>query len=146
MCIRDSLEMDFVFDNSEANAVNPNPNEFVMWGDQTYEEMAVAFFQVSEPRAGEEATTESAAADTDEVAKKIQPEVALPGPSEAVKAKIVAAADKMLAEFDKDEDGEVAKSETPWVFRRYQFRDIDQDNDAVLTRKEIEEAASWRIR
>ena len=46
----DRLRFDVAFDNSSKNPVNPNPSEYVTWGDQTWEEMAVAFFEVSEPR------------------------------------------------------------------------------------------------
>jgi hypothetical protein len=31
------------FDNSTANKANPNPNETVRWGDQTWEEMMIGF-------------------------------------------------------------------------------------------------------
>jgi hypothetical protein len=31
------------FDNSTANRANPNPNETVRWGDQTWEEMMIGF-------------------------------------------------------------------------------------------------------
>ena len=46
----DRLSFTATFDNSVANPFNPNPNEYVMWGDQTWEEMAVAFFEVARPR------------------------------------------------------------------------------------------------
>ncbi len=34
------------FDNSANNKLNPNPNKDVWWGDQTWEEMMVAWFGV----------------------------------------------------------------------------------------------------
>ena len=37
------------FDNSAANPNNPDPNEYVTWGDQTWEEMSVVFLQVARP-------------------------------------------------------------------------------------------------
>ena len=42
-----SLRMKVRFDNSAANPFNPDPNEYVSWGDQTWQEMAVAFFDVA---------------------------------------------------------------------------------------------------
>ena len=48
--------------------------------------------------------------------------------------------------FDRNGDGKVSKSETPWTFRRYQFNGIDHNDDAELTREEIEQAARWRVR
>ena len=35
------------YDNSSKNPHNPNPNEEVRWGEQTYEEMMVGFFDVA---------------------------------------------------------------------------------------------------
>ncbi|MBX3411636.1 MAG: redoxin domain-containing protein [Pirellulales bacterium] len=35
------------FDNSENNLANPNPNEDVRWGDQTWEEMMIGWFSES---------------------------------------------------------------------------------------------------
>ncbi len=37
------------FDNSSQNSHNPNPNVSVSWGDQTYDEMMVGFFDVAVP-------------------------------------------------------------------------------------------------
>jgi hypothetical protein len=36
-----------IFDNSRANPHNPNPDAEVTWGDQTYDEMMVGFFDVA---------------------------------------------------------------------------------------------------
>jgi len=35
------------FDNSANNAANPNPNEEVRWGDQSWEEMMIGFFDLA---------------------------------------------------------------------------------------------------
>ena len=37
------------FDNSANNAANPNPNEEVRWGDQSWEEMMIGFFDLRIP-------------------------------------------------------------------------------------------------
>jgi hypothetical protein len=37
------------FDNSRNNPHNPDPNRTVTWGDQTYEEMMVGFFDIAVP-------------------------------------------------------------------------------------------------
>jgi hypothetical protein len=37
------------YDNSKNNAHNPDPNSAVQWGDQTYNEMMVGFFDVAVP-------------------------------------------------------------------------------------------------
>jgi hypothetical protein len=38
------------FDNSKSNPANPNPDESVHWGDQSWEEMMLGFFDVIMPR------------------------------------------------------------------------------------------------
>jgi len=37
------------FDNSEHNPANPNPDETVRWGDQTWEEMMIGWFTTMDP-------------------------------------------------------------------------------------------------
>ncbi|MBI2825384.1 MAG: redoxin domain-containing protein [Planctomycetia bacterium] len=37
------------FDNSENNLANPNPNETVRWGDQTWEEMMIGWYDMAVP-------------------------------------------------------------------------------------------------
>jgi len=60
----DALEIVARFDNSAANPTNPDPAETVMWGEQTWEEMALAFFEVAKPLvAPEEAAPAVAALD-----------------------------------------------------------------------------------
>ena len=39
-----------VFDNSDANLANPDPTKSVSWGDQSWEEMMLGFFDVILPR------------------------------------------------------------------------------------------------
>jgi peroxiredoxin len=38
------------FDNSTDNLNNPNPKKIVFWGDQTYEEMMIGYFDMATPR------------------------------------------------------------------------------------------------
>lgn len=127
----DGLEFEMTFDNSEHNPVNPDPSEHVTWGDQTYEEMAVAFFEVKEPRV-KPAHAEKDISKRDELTSERQ-------------AKIAAEADRILGKFDANKDGLVAKHETPFAFQRV-FGQIDQDGDQKLTREEIELAARYRVK
>jgi hypothetical protein len=135
----DGIEFTATFDNSAANPANPDPSQHVTWGDQTWEEMAVAFFEVSEPR-----VKPADAAESKQNKQRSRQQVDEISP--AVRQRMAAEADRMLARFDSNEDGKVGKYETPWVFRRYSFRNIDQDGDGQLTREEIEKAASWRVK
>ena len=43
-----------VFDNSAGNLANPDPSESVRWGDQTWEEMMIGYFDVAVPVDGRE--------------------------------------------------------------------------------------------
>jgi len=45
------------FDNSTANKANPNPNETVRWGDQTWEEMMIGFMTYTVESAPAASTT-----------------------------------------------------------------------------------------
>jgi hypothetical protein len=38
------------YDNSEENLNNPNPKASVTWGDQTYEEMMIGYFDLAVPK------------------------------------------------------------------------------------------------
>jgi hypothetical protein len=134
----DGIEFDATFDNSASNPVNPDPSQHVTWGDQTWEEMAVAFFAVSEPRV--KPADDAEPKHNDQRSQQSADEI-----SPAVRKRMAAEADRMLARFDSNKDGRVGKYETPWVFRRYSFQDIDLDSDGQLTREEIEQAARWRV-
>ena len=129
------------FDNSASNPSNPDPEVHVTWGDQTWEEMAVAFFEVSEPRpddlADQDETTEPSEAENETtVDTEIPPDT---------RRKMAAEADRLLARFDKNGDGRVGRYETPLAFRRFSFREIDTDGDKLLTRDEMEQAARRRV-
>lgn len=134
----DKIEFDVTFDNSEANPVNPDPTEYVSWGDQTWEEMAVAFFEVKEPREKPKATpTKSTEEQVKTVSKsnEVSPEK---------RKRMQREADRILSKFDENKDGLVTELEAPFAFRRV-FWQIDKDRDKKLSRSEIEEAARHRV-
>ena len=138
----DQLRFEVAFDNSANNPVNPNPDEHVTWGDQTWEEMAVAFFEVSEPREKpkpdvvDDAKVASAGHDSQANAEKLSVEQ---------KQRIQTQVDRILGRFDANEDGIVEYEEATLVFRRYAFWGIDENRDRRLTKEEIEKAARWRV-
>ena len=43
------LKADATFDNSANNRVNPDPKKSVRWGDQSWDEMMVGFFDLAIP-------------------------------------------------------------------------------------------------
>jgi len=135
----DQLDFDVVFDNSTNNPVNPNPEEFVCWGDQTWEEMAVAFFEVAEP-------IETSADSSNETASLLTDESAVESIAPERQQRIDQFVDDFFTRFDKNEDGTIVKSETPISFRRFSFRLYDTEKDNQLTRDEVVEAATQKLR
>ena len=102
-----SITAEIVFDNSSQNPFNPDPSKYVMWGDQTWEEMAIGFFDVSVPRNPDESkeTTKPAA-------KKAEAEV-----ERAKQTKLQAEVDRTVSRFfkrfDANGDDVVTKDELP---------------------------------
>lgn len=128
----DALDMEVRFDNSDANPSNPDPDQFVMWGDQTWEEMAVAFFDVSHPR-GEPRVL--AAREQQQTAEEAAER----------KVRLAAEVDRFLEQMDLDGDGVIVRDEAPDAFRRFGFRMLDANDDSRLDRSEIEAAAARRL-
>lgn len=128
----DKLEFTARFDNSGKNPANPDPSQTVTWGDQTWEEMAVAFFEVSEPR--------DAVAEPEPVRNK-QKLIVKVGAEKSDTESVEKFVADFFQRFDKNADAVVETHETPLVFRKYGFREFDRDADGKLTREEIQAAA-----
>ena len=119
------LRFDAAFDNSTSNPFNPDPKQWVTWGDQTWEEMAVAFFEVSQPRTPQ--TKKNAIA-----TKRSQAEIA------ERDRKIAAYVERAFAAMDANDDGEITEGEAPIVVRRFLGFDLlDVDADGVVTREDV---------
>lgn len=128
----ESLEMEVTFDNSYTNPFICAPYDYVFWGDQTWEEMAVAFFDVAIPRGGPHQKTQEtpvpSAAETAVREKRIDDHV-----------------NKFLADLDTDHDGVVKREESPLTFRRFGFNSIDRNRDGQIDRNEIRISAAERL-
>lgn len=120
------------FDNSAENPFNPDPHEYVMWGDQTWEEMAVAFFEVARPRNPSDriALSESSSSS---VATKAEPS-----------EKALSYATDFVKSMDRDRDGKVSWEEATNVVRDYSFHRLDRDGDRFVTRDELIQAVDER--
>lgn len=127
----ESLEMSVMFDNSGQNPANPNPQDYVTWGDQTWEEMAIAFFDIAIPRGGRRSAI---------------PKETLPSAEEMSQRnqRIETEVEMFLSEMDADLDGFVQRDETPVLFRRFGFKKLDRNGDSVLDRAEIRQSAADR--
>jgi peroxiredoxin len=127
----DALNMEVSFDNSPQNPVNPAPDEYVTWGDQTWNEMAVAFLDISHPR-GVPWVEQSARAKT--------------GSNDAPQSQqLEQRVKEFLAKMDRNADEVVLREEAPLTFQRFGFRQMDQNGDGQLDRIEIETAAAKRL-
>ena len=113
------------YDNSKGNPFNPDPTEYVTWGDQTWEEMAVVFATVARPKGIREAS-ESNASEDETAAREA-----------AVIARAESFADDYLAKLDADSDGAVSHDEAPEAVRMFSFRQLDIDSDGFVRRDEL---------
>lgn len=134
-----SVRCRVTFDNSPNNPFNPDPSQWVTWGDQTWEEMAVAFFEVARPRfpgEGSVVAQEKKSTNTDD--------------ADAVEADLKSRREKYVAEFftklDANKNGTVEVLETPLAMRRFGFHRFDQDQNSKVTRSEVEQVAEQAIR
>lgn len=124
----DALEIVARFDNSAGNPTNPDPGETVMWGEQTWEEMALGFLEVARPLAlTEERVSSGTAGDG--------------GGEDSVAA---TRADSFFGRFDTDRDGVVVRTEATRIVRDYSFSIIDADGDGRITRDEALRAMRGR--
>ncbi len=129
-----SLRFTAAFDNSDKNPFNPDPTQHVAWGDQTWEEMAIAFAIVSVPRKAEKVEL------TAEEKEKIEQR------EKELKQRVESFVDSYFEKFDANEDGIVSVSELPKSVQRFGSWQIDRDGDRSITREEVTDAAAWRFR
>ncbi|MFV0445909.1 MAG: redoxin domain-containing protein [Planctomycetaceae bacterium] len=120
----EKIEFTAHFDNSAGNPVNPDPGQYVHWGDQTWEEMTVAFFEVARPRRSREEVTSRGK----KVAKQLTDQ----------DRQFV---DELLRDSDANGDGQLDGDELPQSVRRFGFKKLDLNKDGVLSRDELEEHA-----
>jgi peroxiredoxin len=105
------------YDNTADNPANPNPNETVKWGDQSWEEMMIGYFDV----AVERGTTDGRIMGIDLANLGTGPN----------------AARQLMKRLDKDGDGKLDKSEAGDRMRAV-FDRVDTDKDGVVDIDELE--------
>ncbi|MCP4193935.1 MAG: redoxin domain-containing protein [Planctomycetaceae bacterium] len=112
------------FDNSEDNPTNPDPTVSVRWGDQTWQEMVVAYFGIAIPHQPSSAKSVEDDSGTNEKY------------SESVKA-----AERMMKRWDSNRDGLVTRREVPKAFAVFAFAEFDQDGDERISFEEARKQA-----
>ena len=113
------------FDNSENNVVNPDATSTVRWGDQSWEEMMIAFFEISVPRnrnGHEEQKSEEQKQDKRQHAQANQ------------------LAEAWMRKWDHNLDSLVQRDEVSESFRRFAFSKIDRNYDQEIS---LEETISY---
>ncbi len=128
------LEFTAWFDNSANNPWNPDPNQVVTWGEQTWEEMAVAFFDIAEP-------LEVVAEETQPSQSFVVAEV--PASLQQRREDFV---NQFFTRFDVDGDGKVRPGDVSQAFSAFGFWRFDNNSDRVLDRDELLEASRQHIR
>lgn len=170
--LRDVEEIRFTatFDNSPGNPNNPDPTDYVSWGDQTWEEMAIAFFAIARPlqpatdemppavasTAPQAESSESTVSTTDgTTTESAETPMEPPAASSAIEAnsasEVSSAADfdarveqfvdEFFQRFDKNRNGIVERSELPLSLGRFGFWRLSLDGQETLTRDEIRQQA-----
>jgi len=128
-----SLELTTTFDNSKRNPFNPAPEAYVVWGDQTWEEMSLAFLEVAKPH--KQDSEAAARSKSLAVVQTASNEVDEPTAGQTEYA------DDFLAKFDLNKDGKVIVAEVPRIVKDYSFGRIDLDGNGSITREELIAAA-----
>jgi peroxiredoxin len=100
------------FDNSKYNLSNPDPTATVRWGDQTWHEMMIGYFDIVIPADRFRKITKQAQSDPQARAKEI------------------------IRRFDTDGDGKLSKKEVPPRLQKF-FDQLDRNKDGFLTADEI---------
>jgi hypothetical protein len=98
------------FDNSADNLNNPDPAKTVRWGEQTWDEMMIGYFDYVVPVDQELNRTPA-----DRLQERIQ---------------------SLFAQLDKNGDGKIVVDEVPAKHRLF-FKPLDHDNDDALTVEEL---------
>ena len=98
------------FDNSQDNLNNPDPTKTVRWGEQTWDEMMIGYFDY------------------------VVPVGALQSPTAAERSQM--RAQELFDRLDKNIDGKVVIEEVPTKYQGF-FKPLDRDQDGALTVEEV---------
>ncbi len=101
------------YDNSEKNLANPDPDDVVRWGEQTWDEMMIGYFDF--------------AIAIEDAGRLIKSDLE---PKHVTRSKL------LMRFFDKDGDDKITREEAPKEVREA-FEAIDVNDDEVVTFEEL---------
>ncbi len=133
----DRLAFSVIFDNSADNPNNPDPSEYVTWGDQTWQEMAVTFVGVARPRHPEQPASPREPNEEDR-RRGAEQRAAWDRSADSF-------AKDYIARFDTNGDQHLTSQELPHSVRIFSFWNFDHDHDARLSHDEIKAEAFSRL-
>lgn len=132
----DKLQFTASFDNSSQNPFNPDPQQTVTWGDQTWEEMAVAFAIVSIPR-NENGTNNAPLTPEEQQAAQER--------MDSIKAKATEFTSDFMERFDTNGDKIIGTSELPRATQDFGRWQLDYNHDGEIEESDIFNAAMDRF-
>lgn len=119
----DRILCDGWFDNSEANLANPDPSATVRWGDQTWNEMMIGYYDVAVP--------------LDEQAKEgARGGRPLGAARDRLTDRIGDRVRETMDRYDVDEDGKLTTEEVPERLRAV-HKQLDGDGDGTVNAEEL---------
>jgi hypothetical protein len=116
------IDCEASFDNSEQNPANPDPTATVRWGDQSFEEMMIGFFEVAAPVGA------------------LRAEDHIEDGKAGLRMETLAFTQRLFERHDENEgdgDGKLRRKELPDDF---DFGAYDLNEDETLAGKEVYEA------
>ena len=113
------------YDNSEKNFNNPNPKATVRWGEQTWDEMLIGYFDIAVARETFDATRKA----------ETKPKPA----GSALPPLVLKQVIEQLQKLDTNKDGVLSASEVPAKLLPI-FKQLDLDGDEKLTVEEARKA------
>ena len=130
----DSITFTATYDNSTSNPFNPDPSQFVTWGDQTWEEMAVVFYEVAKPLEDDNQQVKVDSTNPATVGKPVSEKLA--GEAEPLERhrQLV---DELMRDLDRNADGLIQYDEPDLAVKRRLYWQIDRNGDRAIDREEV---------
>ncbi len=126
------------YDNSENNLANPDPSATVRWGDETWNEMLIGYFDIAVPydRSGAIpfGPSRSASKRADDARRTA---LSRAKPVFRTPEQRLFKAQSIIRQYDKNGDGKVRRGELSNATVRRAFDRLDANKDGVLTVEEL---------